>query len=149
MFFSPTFAFSPALIGRFFIPELRDFVKRNAQQTCLPEHLGQTLLHKLALVRPQYALSGIGTDKIADTALLIDNFFSLQQFHSPKDGVVVHLEGLGQITYARDAILAVVFSFENLFAYLICQFAENGFLLRRYHRFRSLWSQTARRLKQY
>lgn len=126
MFFSPTFAFSPALIGRFFIPELRDFVERNAQ----PEHLGQTLLHKLALVRPQDALSGIGTDKIADTALLIDNFFSLQQFHSPKDGVVVHLEGLCQITHARYAVLAVVFSFEYLFAYLIGQFSEDGFLLR-------------------
>lgn len=130
MFFSPTFAFSPALIGRFFIPELRDFVERNAQQTCLPEHLGQTLLHKLALVRPQDALSGIGTDKIADTALLIDNFFSLQQFHGPQDGIVVHLEGLGQITHARYAVLAVVFSFEYLFAYLIGQFAEDGFLLR-------------------
>lgn len=130
MFFSPTFAFLPALIGRFFIPELRDFVKRNAQQTCLPEHLGQTLLHKLALVRPQDALSGIGTDKIADTALLIDDFFSLQQFHGAQDGIVVHLEGLGQITHARDAVLAVVFSFENLFAQLIGQFAEDGFLLR-------------------
>ena len=32
MFFSPTFAFSPALIGRFFIPELRDFVKRFSYQ---------------------------------------------------------------------------------------------------------------------
>lgn len=130
MFFSPTFAFSPSLIGSFFIPELRDFVERNAQQTCLSEHLGQTLLHELALVRPQDALSGIGTDKIANTALLIDNFFSLQQFHGPQDGVVVHLEGLGQITHARDTVLAVVFSFENLFAYLIGQFAEDGFLLR-------------------
>ena len=149
MFFSPTFAFSPALIGRFFIPELRNFVERDAQQTSLTKYLGKSLLHELALVRPQDALSGIGTDKIANTTLLIDDFFSLQQFHSPKDGVVVNLEGLGQIAYAWDAILAVVFSFENLFAYLIGQFAEDGFLLRRYHRFRSLWSQTARRLKQY
>ena len=149
MFFSPTFAFLPALIGRFFIPELRDFVERDAQQTSLTKHLGKSLLHELALVRSQDALSGTGTDQIADTAPLLEHFFSLQQFHGPQDGIVVHLEGLGQITHARYAVLAVVFSFENLFAYLIGQFAEDGFLLRRNHRFRSLWSQTARRLKQY
>ena len=53
MFFSPTFAFLPALIGRFFIPELRDFVERDAQQTSLTKHLGKSLLHELALVRSQ------------------------------------------------------------------------------------------------
>jgi len=149
MFFSPTFAFSPALIGRFFVPKLRDVVERDAQQTRLSEHLRQPLLHELALVCPEDALSGIGTDKIADTALLIDDLFALQQLHGAQDGVVVHLEGLGQITHARYAVLAAVFARQYLFAQLVGQPAEDGLLLRRYHRFRSLWSQTARRLKQY
>ena len=100
----------------FRLPRSLDFLDANAQQIHLSEQFGQRLLPEGLATALQNLLTSVGRNEIAQSALGVDDALASQMLVGFHGGVGVHFEHHGIFAHARNTVVGLVGSGENLVA---------------------------------
>ena len=131
------------MISRIF-PRTVDVADVEPKQSHLSEQFGQRLLAENFATALQNLLAGIGRDEIAQSALVVDDALASQMLVGFHGGVRIHFEHHGIFAHARNAVVGLVGSGENLIAEAVGHLdvycfvvVESHCLTRSYKEFRS------------